>query len=62
MLRYLIAAPLLIFVVALVVGSLTGRVKVQSCCGAPPPDRDLRLRTDEAAPTGTSAPAPPITP
>jgi hypothetical protein len=61
MLRYLFATPLVIFVALLVIGSLTGRVKMRSCCGAPPPERDLRLRTDESTTTGTSAQAPPIT-
>ena len=36
----LIAVPL----VALVVGALTGRVQLRSCCATSDPSRDLRMR------------------
>lgn len=40
----------LAFLVFVVVGAVTGRVKAQSCCSlaAPPPQRDLRLSASTA--------------
>ncbi len=42
----------LAFLVLVVVGAVTGRVKAQSCCSlaAPPPQRDLRLSASTAEP------------
>jgi hypothetical protein len=51
--KYLVAAPVVLFMVWLVVGALTGRVKARSCCSIPA-DRDLRLRD-----AGITAPASP---
>jgi hypothetical protein len=53
--QYLIAVPLIVFVVALIVGALTGRVKVGTCCAASDPRRDLRMRDAfpaESSPVG----------
>jgi hypothetical protein len=36
--------PLIAFVAFLVVGALTGRVTMQSCCSVADPRRDLRMR------------------
>ncbi|MGZ5385265.1 MAG: hypothetical protein ACXWH0_14960 [Acidimicrobiia bacterium] len=44
MLSYLIAAVVLASLLALVVGAVTGRVRVQSCCTAADPAKDLRMR------------------
>lgn len=53
MVPYLIGALVLAFLVFLVVGALTGRVKVQSCCSLTgDPDTDLRMRGSEPAPKG----------
>jgi hypothetical protein len=51
MIGMLLVAPMVIFVALLVVGGLTGRATVRSCC-AVPAERDLRLHptpTDEVA-------------
>jgi hypothetical protein len=42
-----------VFTVLLLVGAVTGRVKVTSCCGIADPRRDARMRdafADEASP------------
>ena len=44
MLSYLIAAVVLLPVLALVVGALMGRVRIQSCCAPADPAKDLRMR------------------
>lgn len=49
---WLFAVPVLVFLVVLVVGGLTRRVKLKSCCGVADPRHDLRMRdafADEAA-------------
>ena len=50
--RYVFAAMVLAVPLLLAIGSLTGRVKIRSCCSVGP-ERDLRiinaLREDEAA-------------
>ena len=43
MVRYLVATPLVIFIVLLVVGALTGRVQVRNCCSIADPSKDLRM-------------------
>ena len=43
MIRYLIAAPIVIGMVLLAVGAVRGRVRVRSCCAADA-SRDLRMR------------------
>lgn len=53
MVPYLIGALVIAFLVFLVVGALTGRVKAQSCCSlTSDPDTDLRMRGSEPAPEG----------
>lgn len=44
------------FIVTLVVGAVTGRVKVKSCCAVADPRRDLRMRDafSDATPTSRS--------
>lgn len=43
MLRFLIAAPIVLLGIRLAVGALRGQVRVRSCCNADP-RRDLRMR------------------
>jgi hypothetical protein len=51
MVPYLIGALVIAFLVFVVVGALTGRVKAQSCCSLTgDPDTDLRMRGAEASP------------
>lgn len=40
--RFLLALPVILFVVALVVGAVRGRVQMRSCCSVPA-DQDARL-------------------
>ena len=44
MIRYLLAAPIVIGMVLLAVGAVRGRVRVRSCCAVADPARDLRMR------------------
>ena len=45
MIKFVIGAGLVIFLVLLVFGGLTGRVRPQNgCCCPPDPERDLRMR------------------
>ena len=44
MVAYLLAAAVVTFLVVLVVGALTGRVKLQSCCAVADASQDLRMR------------------
>jgi hypothetical protein len=41
---YVFAVPVLLFLVALAYGGLTGRVRLSSCCAVADPARDLRMR------------------
>ncbi len=41
---WLFTIPVVAFVVFLVVGAITGRVKVQSCCAVADPRCDARMR------------------
>ena len=52
--KYLVAAPVVLFTVWLAVGAITGRVKARSCCSIPA-DRDLRLRRPASADLTTVA-------
>jgi len=45
--RYLLAAIVVLPVLALAVGALTGRVRARSCCSIADPAKDLRMRVDE---------------
>jgi hypothetical protein len=41
---WVFAVPIVVFVFFLVVGSITGQVKMKSCCGIADPRCDARLR------------------
>ncbi len=41
---YVFGVPALIFLVVVVVGGLTGRIRLTSCCTVADPRRDLRMR------------------
>jgi len=47
--RYLLAAPVVLFIAVMAVGAITGRVKARSCC-AIPAERDLRLHPVQEQP------------
>ncbi len=45
MTRLLVAAPVVLFLVGLVVGAATGRIRAgRACCAVADPRRDLRMR------------------
>jgi hypothetical protein len=44
--QYIIGSVLALATLALAVGAITGRVKVQSCCAPADPARDLRMRPE----------------
>jgi hypothetical protein len=57
---WVFAVPVAGFVLFLVVGAVTGHVKVTSCCGVADPHRDARLRDafcDVPSTATTSRPA-----
>ena len=56
MIKYLLAAPLVLFLILLIIGGLTGRVRLQSCCSIADPDKDVRMK--ESAPIVADANAP----
>ncbi len=41
---YVLGIPVLVFLVVLVYGGITGRVRLSSCCAVADPRRDLRMR------------------
>lgn len=41
--RYLLGGLVLLYVVFLIIGLITGRVKIKSCCAIADPERDLRM-------------------
>ena len=48
MIKYLLGSIVVLFLVLLVYGGLTGRVRAQrGCCCSADPDKDLRMRGDE---------------
>lgn len=48
MIEYLLGGIVALFLLVLVYGALTGRVRARDgCCCPADPDRDLRMRTDE---------------
>jgi hypothetical protein len=47
--RYLLGSAVVIFLVLVVVGGLTGRVRAQNCCSIADPDKDLRMRIPEVS-------------
>lgn len=44
MLAYVFGIPAIVFLVVLVYGGLTGRVRMTSCCAVADPTKDLRMR------------------
>jgi hypothetical protein len=42
--QYVFGVPVLLFLVALVYGGVTGRVRMTSCCAVADPAKDLRMR------------------
>jgi hypothetical protein len=50
---WMFAVPVMGFLALLVVGSVTGHVKLKSCCGIADPRRDARMR--DAFPDGANA-------
>lgn len=52
--EYVAGAVVVVLVLLLVIGTLTGRVQVTTCCSLADPARDLRMRAafenDDAAP------------
>lgn len=58
MLEYLIGGIVIAFLVLLILGALTGRVKSRSCCSVADPRQDLRMRgafEDETTPLGPTS-------
>jgi hypothetical protein len=43
---YVFGIPVLLFLVGLAYGGLTGRVHLSSCCAVADPRRDLRMRAE----------------
>jgi hypothetical protein len=41
---YVFGVPVLLFLLALAYGGITGRVRLTSCCAVADPRRDLRMR------------------
>ncbi|HET9842254.1 MAG TPA: hypothetical protein VFQ01_09640 [Nocardioides sp.] len=56
---WVFAVPVVGFVVFLVVGAITGHVKVKSCCGIADPRCDARLRGAFLDPANATKPARP---
>jgi hypothetical protein len=56
---YVVGALAVLAIVALLVGALTGRVRMRSCCAVADPAKDLRMRDayEPHQPTGRRAPA-----
>lgn len=53
--EWVIASPVVLFIVFLVVGAVTGRVRMKSCCAKADGRSDLRMRgafEDTATPQG----------
>ena len=42
--QYVFGVPAVVFLVVLVYGGLTGRVRLSSCCAVADPRKDLRMR------------------
>lgn len=53
MFQYLIGGVVIVFLVLLVLGAITGRVRSRKCCSVADPRQDLRMRgafEDETSP------------
>ena len=58
MFQYLIGGVVIAFLVLLLLGAITGRVKSRSCCSISDPRQDLRMRSafeDDAPPPSTTS-------
>ena len=44
--RYIIGGLVILYLVVMLVGMLTGRIKVKSCCVVSDPSKDARMRLD----------------
>ena len=57
---YLLGGIVVLYIIAMAVGALTGRVRIQSCCGFSDPRRAPRLRAaasrDDGVPDEHPAP------
>lgn len=42
--EYVVGIPVLVFLLVLAYGGITGRVRLSSCCAVADPRRDLRMR------------------
>ena len=51
MIEYLLGGVVIAFNVVLIVGALTGRVRVRGCCSIADPNQDLRIRNGGGAGT-----------
>ncbi len=49
MIKLVLGGLVVAFVILMVIGGLTGRVRAQSCCGIADADKDLRMRTPETS-------------
>jgi hypothetical protein len=62
-LPYVFGIPVAVFLLLLVYGGLTGRVRLRSCCAVADPRRDLRMRAafeeDDLGPTAERQPGSP---
>ena len=60
MIRYLLAALVILPVLVLIVGAATGRVRARSCCAPTDPAKDLRMRGafEDAGPNSSSTRSP----
>ena len=45
--QYLLGGAVVLFLVTLVFGAITHRVKLRSCCAVADPSRDLRMQASE---------------
>lgn len=43
MIRFMLGGIVITFLLVMVIGGLTGRVKARSCCSLGPPDWDVRM-------------------
>ena len=44
--RYITGGLVILYLVVMLVGMLTGRIKVKSCCVVSDPSKDARMRLD----------------
>ncbi|HUW79091.1 MAG TPA: hypothetical protein VMV52_10130 [Candidatus Nanopelagicaceae bacterium] len=44
--RYVTGGLVVLFMIVMLVGGLTGRIKAKSCCATPDPAQDARMRME----------------